>query len=50
MTIKIKDPSVHWDHRRRIIMTEEKAKVVAAAWGAEFIKLLAMLAILHLDD
>ena len=32
------------DYRRRI-NTEEKAKVVAAAWGEEFIQLLAVLAI-----
>ena len=39
-------PSVdgHW-HRRRI-KTEEKAKVVASLWGAEFIQFLAALAIL----
>ena len=38
-------------HRRRI-KTEEKAKVLAAAWreGAELIKFLAKLAILHQDD
>ena len=30
-------------HRRRI-NTEEKAKVVAAAWGTEFIQFLAALA------
>ena len=36
-------------HRRRI-KTEEKAKVVAAAWGAELIEFLAALAILHQDD
>ena len=33
-------------HRRRI-NTEEKAKVVAAVCGTEFIKFLAALAILH---
>ena len=32
-------------HRRRI-KTEEKAKVVAAVWGAEFTQFLARLAIL----
>ena len=32
------------DYRRRI-NTEEKAKVVAAAWGEECIQLLAVLAI-----
>ena len=30
--------------------SEGKAKVVAAAWGAEFIKYFATLAILHQDD
>ena len=38
-----------WRHRRRIY-TKEKAKVVAAVWGREFIELLAELAILHQDD
>ena len=33
-------------HRRRI-KAEEKAKVVAAVWGAEFIQFLAALAILN---
>ena len=33
-------------HRRRI-KTEEKAKVVTAVWGTEFILLLATLAVLH---
>ena len=32
-------------HRR--IKTEEKAKVVTAVWGTEFILLLATLAVLH---
>ena len=36
-------------HRRRIY-TEEKAKVVGAVWGTEFIQSLAALAILHQDD
>ena len=36
-------------HRRRI-KTEEKAKVVAAAWGAKLIQFLAALAILYQDD
>ena len=36
-------------HRLRII-TEGKAKVVAAAWGKELIQFLAALAILHQDD
>ena len=35
-----------YNHRRRI-KTEEKAKVVAAVWGTEFIQFLAALAILH---
>ena len=34
---------------RRRIYTEEKAKVVAAVWGAECIQFLAALAILHQD-
>ena len=33
-------------HRRRI-NTEEKAKVVTAVWGTEFIQFVAVLAILH---
>ena len=37
------------NHRRRL-NTEEKAKVVAAAWGTALILLLAALAILHQDD
>ena len=36
------------DHRGRIY-TEEKAKVVAAAWGTELLQFLAALAILHQD-
>ena len=32
-------------HRRRI-KTEEKAKIVASVWGAEFIQFLAALAVL----
>ena len=35
---------------RRRIYTEEKAKVVAAAWGKELIQLLDALAILQQDD
>ena len=35
---------------RRRIKTEEKAKVVAAAWGAEFIQFPAALQIWHQDD
>ena len=34
----------------RRINTEEKAKVVAAAWGKELIQFLAAIAILHQDD
>ena len=37
------------NHRIRL-NTEEKAKVVAAAWGTALILLLAALAILHQDD
>ena len=37
-------------HNIRRIYTEEKAKVVAAVWGTEFIRFLAALAILHHDD
>ena len=40
---------VGFNHRRRI-NTEEKAKVVAAAWGTECIQFLAALAILHQDS
>ena len=36
-------------HKRRI-KTEEKAKVIAAAWGAEAIHFFASLDILHHDD
>ena len=32
---------------RRRIKTEEKAKVVASVWGAEFIQFLAALAVLN---
>ena len=38
-----------WLHRRRI-KTEEKAKVVTAVWGTEFIQFLAAPAILLQDD
>ena len=34
----------------RSIYTEEKAKVVAAVWGTEFIQFLGALAILHQED
>ena len=36
-------------HRRRIKM-EEKAKIVTAVWGEEFIPFLAAKAVLHHDD
>ena len=36
-------------HRKRT-KTVEKAKVVAAAWGTEFIQFIAVLAVLHQDD
>ena len=32
------------------ICTEEKAKVVTAVWGIEFIQFLAVLAVLQQDD
>ena len=35
-----------YQNHRRIINTEEKAKVVAAVWGIKFIHFLAALAIL----
>ena len=38
-----------WKHRRRI-NTEEKAKVVTAAWRTEIIKFFAPPPILHQDD
>ena len=41
--------SLHCTHRKRIY-TEEKAKVVAAVRGTEFIKLFVTLAIFHQDD
>ena len=42
---------MHEPCRHRIrIYTEEKAKVVAAVWGKEFMKFLVTLAILHQDD
>ena len=36
--------------KRKMIDTEEKAKVVAAVWGTEFIQFLAAAAILHWDE
>ena len=41
-----KNAGIWYNHRRRMY-TEEKAKVVAAVWGIEFIQFLAALAILH---
>ena len=41
--------TVRKGHRRRIY-TEEKSKVVAAAWGTELIQFRATLAILHQVD
>ena len=38
-----------WSHRRGI-KTEEKAKVVAAVWGREFIQFHAALQIYQQDD
>ena len=35
---------------KRMIKTEEKAKVVAVVWGKEFINFLAVLAFLHSDN
>ena len=43
------EPGEWYRHKRRI-NTEEKAKVVAAAWGTELIQFLAALANLHQDD
>ena len=43
--VKSCDP-IPYSHRR-MIKTEEKAKVVASVWGTEFIQFLAMLTILH---
>ena len=40
---------ISWGQRTRSY-TEEKAKVVAASWGTEFLKFLAAAAILHQDD
>ena len=37
---------IGYRYRRRVYYTEEKAKVVAAVWGTELIKFLALLAIL----
>ena len=39
----------HLPHRRRIYI-KEKAKVIAADWEKEFIKFLAVLAVLHKED
>ena len=37
-------------YQRRRVKTEEKAKIVAAIWGTEFIQFLAAVAVLHQDD
>ena len=37
-------------HHRRMIKAEDKAKVVASVWGAEYIQFLAALAVLKWDD
>ena len=42
--------SLYAYHHRKRINTEEKAKVVAAAWGTDLLQFLAALAFLHLDD
>ena len=34
-------------HQRRRMELEDKAKVVPSVWGAEFVKFLAALAVLH---
>ena len=41
--------SQKWHHSRRM-HTEEKAKVVAAVWGTDFIQFWAALAVLLQDD
>ena len=38
-----------WENRRRIY-TEEKAKVVAAAWGTELLQFLVARSFLNLDN
>ena len=42
--------AVNHSEHRRWIKTEEKVKVVAAAWGAELTHFFAALVILHQDD
>ena len=45
-----KDPQIrdsYYLHHRRRINIEDKAKVIATVWWAEFIQFLAVLAILH---
>ena len=37
-------------HHRRRTNTEEKAKVVAAVWGTEFLQFLSVMAVLHWDE
>ena len=44
------DASTLLSYSRRRIYTEEKAKVVAAVWGLEFIQFLAALAVMQKDD
>ena len=39
--------TLYESHHRRWISTEEKSKVVPAAWETAFIQFLAVLAILH---
>ena len=39
-----------WEGHRRRINTEEKAKVVAAVWGTEFIQFLALGRIKEKDE
>ena len=43
-------PSILCCFHRRRINTDEKAKVVAAAWGIELIQFIAALAVFHQDD
>ena len=38
------------DYHRLRINTEEKAKVVAAVWGTEFLQFLSVMAVLHWDE
>ena len=45
-----KDDGFNPPNNTRRIKTEEKAKVVAAVWGREFIQFITALAILHQND